>query len=93
MPIEVKRKQDEPLNSFLYRFNRAVKQSNVLKESRSSRFLVSKPNRNQRRKSAIYRAKMKQKISFVKKSGVLKGGEAIKDIKKMLRDPKRKQFF
>jgi ribosomal protein S21 len=93
MPIELKRKENEPLNSFLFRFNRAVRQSGILKQSRTDRFLVPKQSRNQRRKSALYRAGMKQKISLLKKKGVLRGGEKIGDIKKMLRDPKRKIQF
>ncbi|HNW96707.1 MAG TPA: hypothetical protein PLQ44_02990 [Candidatus Paceibacterota bacterium] len=89
MAIEAKRKQDEPINSFLYRFNKMVQQSGVLKQAKGGRFRAIEPNRNRRRTSAIYRAQLKKQIQYMKKSGVLKGTEDIKFIKKLLRDPKK----
>ena len=89
MAIEAKRKQDEPINSFLYRFNKMVQQSGVLKQAKGGRFRAIEPNRNRRRTSAIYRAQHKKQIQYMKKSGVLKGTEDIKFIKKLLRDPKK----
>ena len=89
MAIEAKRKQDEPINSFLYRFNKMVQQSGVLKQAKGGRFRTIEPNRNRRRTSAIYRAQLKKQIQYMKKSGVLKGTEDIKFIKKLLRDPKK----
>jgi|APMed6443717190_1056831.scaffolds.fasta_scaffold54924_2 ribosomal protein S21 len=89
MAIEIKRKQDEPMNSFLYRFNKMIQQSGILRQSKSGRFRVVEVNRNRRRTSAVYRAKIKKQIQSMKKSGVLKGTEDITFIKKLLRDPKK----
>lgn len=89
MAIEIKRKQDEPINSFLYRFNKTVQQSGVLGQAKKRRFRAVEVNRNRRRTSAIYRAQVKKQIQAMKKSGALKGTEDIKFIKKLLRDPKK----
>lgn len=89
MAITVKRKKDEQITSFLYRFNKAIQHSGVLRQAKANRFFTPKPNRNQRRKSAIYRAKMGKQIGGLRRAGILKGGENLKDIKKLLRDPKR----
>ena len=66
-----------------------VQQSGVLKQAKGGRFRAIEPNRNRRRTSAIYRAQLKKQIQYMKKSGVLKGTEDIKFIKKLLRDPKK----
>lgn len=92
MAIEIKRKPDEPINVFLYRFNKQVQQSGVLGAVKKSRFFQSEPNRRQRRSSAIYRAKIRKDIHKLKKAGVLKGTEDIKFIKKLLRNPKKQSF-
>jgi len=89
MAIEIKRKQDEPINSFLYRFNKTVQQSGVLGQAKKRRFRAAEINRNRRRTSAVYRAQIKKQIQSMKKSGVLKGTEDITFIKKLLRDPKK----
>lgn len=88
MAISVKRKKDEAVTTFLYRFNKAVQHSGVLKDAKKNKFHNPKPNKNQRRKSTLYKVKMGAQIRKLKKSGVLKGGEDIKSIKKMLRNPK-----
>jgi len=92
MAIEIRRKPDEPINVFLYRFNKQVQQSGVLGAVKKARFFASAPNRRQRRASAIYRAKIRKDILYLKKAGVLKGAEDIKFIKKLLRNPKKQSF-
>ncbi len=89
MPIQVKRKKDEPLQSFIYRFNRSVIQSGVLKEAKSQRFLKKKQSKNQLKKSAVYKLKMREQIKQLRRAGILKGGEDLANIKKLLRNPKR----
>jgi len=49
MPIEVTRKSNEPINNFLLRFNRALKQAGVLEEAKAKRFYQPEPNRNQKK--------------------------------------------
>jgi len=92
MAIEIKRKSDEPSGAFLYRFNRLIKQSGILRDAKKLRFYQSPPNRRSRRNSAIYRAKIRKDIQYLKKAGVLKGTEDIKFIKKILRNPKKSSF-
>jgi len=92
MAIEIKRKPEEPINVFLYRFNKQVQQSGVLGSVKRARFFQSEPNRRQRRISAIYREKISKDIQKLKKAGVLKGTEDIKFIKKLLRNPKKQSF-
>jgi len=88
MAIEIKRKSEEPISSFLYRFNRLLQQSGVLNDAKKTRFHRKKLNRRQKRTSAIYRASVRRKIQQMKKAGLLKGAEDIKFIKKLLRNPK-----
>ncbi|HOK20789.1 MAG TPA: 30S ribosomal protein S21 [Candidatus Paceibacterota bacterium] len=88
MPIEVTRKPNESINNFLLRFNRALKQAGILDEAKARRFYQPEPNRTQKKKSAIYRAQMRERIIALKKRGVIKGKEDIKVIKKLLRNPK-----
>lgn len=89
MAIEAKKKPNEPVNVLLYRFNKMMQQSGVLKAAKKRRFVTEEPNRRQRRASAIYRAKIKKEIYQLKKAGSLKGNEDIKFIKKILRNPKK----
>lgn len=89
MAIEAKKKANEPSSVLLYRFNKMMQQSGVLKSAKRRRFVTEEQNRRQRRASAIYRAKIKKEIFNLKKSGALKGGEDIKFIKKILRNPKK----
>jgi len=88
MAIEVNKKPNEPINNFLLRFNRALKQADILKEARARRFYESEPNRNRKKQSAVYRAQIKEKILALQKRGIIKGKEDPKLIKKLLRNPK-----
>lgn len=89
MAIEVTKKPNESINNFLLRFNRALKQAGILDEARKKRFFESDVNRNRKRQSAVYRAQIKEKVTALKKRGILTGKEDLKLIKKLLRNPKR----
>lgn len=65
--IEIKRKEGESTNSLLYRFSKIIRQSGVLKEAKKRMFYSKKPNKNARRKSAIYRSKKTAEIERLKK--------------------------
>lgn len=69
MAIEVKRREGENLNSLLYRFQKKVKQSGLLKEARARRFHKRNINRIKRLSSALYRLKKKKEIDWEKKLG------------------------
>lgn len=67
MPIEAKRKEGENINALLYRFNKKLKQSGVLKEAKKRRFSSRGVNKNKRRSGALYRATKAQAVKRTKK--------------------------
>lgn len=67
--IEIKKKEGEAVGSFLFRFNKRVKQSGVLKEKRKRKNQTRTTNRNSRRKAAIYRTEKNSELSRTKKYG------------------------
>ena len=69
MPIEVKKKEGESLGSFLFRFNKRIRRSGVLKETKRRRFHSRNVNRNKRRSSALYRIQKKKKVAQQRKYG------------------------
>lgn len=69
MVIEIKKKEGETLAAFLYRFNKKVKQSGILKEAKKRRFHKRGVNRNKRRSSTIYRLRKAEDFSRLKKYG------------------------
>jgi len=54
--IEIKRKQNEPIGSFLRRFSRRVIQSGMIKRARGRRYYVPAKTKREVRLSALYRA-------------------------------------
>lgn len=71
MPIEVRKKEGEPLNALLFRFNKRIKWSGVLKEAKKRRFHKRLTNRNKRRSSAIYRTVKQKEVARFNKYGHL----------------------
>ncbi|MCP6719971.1 MAG: 30S ribosomal protein S21 [Patescibacteria group bacterium] len=69
MPIEIKKKEGESLGSFLYRFNKRIRQSGILKEAKKRRFHSRNVNRNKRRASALYRIQKKKQVARQRKYG------------------------
>lgn len=67
--IDLKKKEGESVNAFLFRFNKKVKQSGVLKEVKKRRFTNRSQNRNKRRSAALYRETKKKKLEQEKKYG------------------------
>lgn len=70
MAIEVRKKKGENVNSLLFRFNKRIKQSGVLKEVKKRRFKSREVNRNKKRASALYRSNRQEEIAKSKKYGV-----------------------
>lgn len=58
MAIEIRKKENESTGSLLQRFTRVVRASNLVKTARGLRFKTEKPNRRQKRLSALHRTKM-----------------------------------
>ncbi len=71
MAVKVSRRENEPVNSLVYRFSRRIQQSGVLREVKKRRFHSRAVNRNLRRKSALHREKKRAEIEKAKKLGRL----------------------
>jgi ribosomal protein S21 len=67
--IEIKRKEGESPNAFLYRFTKKMQQSGVLKEAKKKRFHSRATNKRARKESAQYRAEKRVEIERQKKFG------------------------
>lgn len=67
--IEIRKKEGETVGSFLFRFNKRIKQSGVLKEKRKRRYTKRNQNRNKRRGSALYRAEKEVQLTRERKYG------------------------
>jgi len=69
--ISAKKRKSESSNSLIYRFNKKVRQSGVVKESRSRRFTTRAVSKIKRRQSALHREEKKQDYLKKKKLGTL----------------------
>ena len=69
MPLEVKKKEGESVGSFLYRFNKKVRQSGVVKEVKKRRFRSRAKNKQKRRLGALYRLRKQEEFSRARKLG------------------------
>ena len=67
--IEIKKKEGESTNAFIYRFTKKIQQSGVLKEAKKRRFSDRKLNKRSKKDSAIYRSKRKTEIEKERKLG------------------------
>lgn len=67
--MEVRKRKNENVGSFLYRFSKRVQQSGVLKEVKKRRAHTRPVNRQKRRLSALYKANKKEEIARMKKYG------------------------
>ncbi len=69
MSIKVKRRKGDNSNSLLYRFNRKIKRSGILREAKKHMYYERPPSKNQKRKSALYREKKKKEIEKLTRYG------------------------
>ncbi len=69
--IEVKRREGESVNAFLFRFSKRMKQSGVLIESKKRRFQNRAVSKSKRKASAIYRDQKKKEYQEMKKKGII----------------------
>lgn len=67
--IKLDRKEGENVGSFIFRFNKKVKRSGVMKEVRKRRFKSRPENRTARRKAALYRITKQDAIQKERKYG------------------------
>lgn len=68
--IEVRRRRGEPINAFLFRFSKKIKQSGVLIEAKKRRYQNRPISKAKRKRSAIYRAEKKREFEILKKKGL-----------------------
>lgn len=68
--ISVKKRKGESLNSLIYRFNRKIRQSGIVKESRKRRFTTRPVSKTKRRQSALHREEKKREYLRKKKLGI-----------------------
>jgi ribosomal protein S21 len=69
MAIEIKKKEGETVGSFLYRFNKRVQHSGLVKETRKRQFQARPSNRRKRREGALYRMKKQKELAQTRKRG------------------------
>ncbi|MFH1162161.1 MAG: 30S ribosomal protein S21 [Candidatus Jorgensenbacteria bacterium] len=69
MPLEVRKKEGESVGSFLYRFNKKVQQSGVIREVKKRQFRSRPKNKQKRRLGALYRLQKKEEFARSRKLG------------------------
>lgn len=69
MPLEIKKKEGETTGSFMFRFNKRVQRSGLVKEVRKRQFKNRASNRTKRRSAALYRIGKKSELAKAKKYG------------------------
>ena len=69
--MEVKKKEGEAVGALIYRFNKKIQQSGILKESKKRRFTDRPVSRIKRRLSALHRAERAKEVARLKKLGKL----------------------
>ena len=71
MPITVKKRKGENLNSFLSRTFKVIKKSGILLEARKRKFYTSKPSKRTEKSSALHKKKVLQEVERKRKKGIL----------------------
>jgi len=69
--MEVKKRENESVNTLIFRFIKRIQQTGVLRESKKRRFQSRAPNRLKRRLSALHRVEKKKDYERAKKLGEL----------------------
>jgi ribosomal protein S21 len=69
--MELKRREGEPVSTFLHRFTKKVRQSGILVEAKKRRFQTRKSSKSKKRISAIYREAKRKEVERMKKMGVI----------------------
>ncbi|MDD4995960.1 MAG: 30S ribosomal protein S21 [Patescibacteria group bacterium] len=72
MAIEIKRKQNEPLNVFLRRFSEQIKRSGVINNSKEKKFFSKPKSKKAQKSSALMKKERTEKMNFFKKIGKIK---------------------
>lgn len=70
MPITIRKKEGENTSAFLYRATSHIRRSGVLLSARKKRFKLKKPNKNQRKVSALHKIEVIERVELRKKLGL-----------------------
>jgi len=84
--IHVRKKDRETSENLIRRFTRRVQQSGVLVEARKSRFRKTDKTRQEMRKDAMYRLKVKKVVDHLKKMGKFDEANFKDQKKKLIKD-------
>ncbi len=69
MAIQIKKREGETVSSFLYRFNKRIQQSGLIKEVRKRQFKSRGDNKRKLKLSALYRKDKERELEKAKKYG------------------------
>lgn len=72
MVVEIKRKQNEPLNVFLRRFSEQMKRSGVVNKYKEKKFYLKPKSKRLKKASALMKKGRTEKMTFFKKIGKIK---------------------
>lgn len=72
MAIKVRKREGESVNTLLYRFNKRVQQSGLVREVRKRQFRKRAENRRKRKDSALYRKDKEVTMARERKFGLTK---------------------
>lgn len=67
--MELRKKEGENLTGLLYRFNKKMQHSGILKEAKKRRFYKRVINRNKIKAAAFYRSERMKEIQKARKTG------------------------
>lgn len=66
---EIKRKKNESFEAFLRRVKKRWQQSGKILQAKKIKFFTRTPSKTTRKKSALHRIAMSEKIEYLKKTG------------------------
>jgi ribosomal protein S21 len=69
MAIDVRKKEGESIGAFLFRFNKKIQQSGLVREVRSRQTRARSENRRSRRLAALYRVAKRDELADAKRYG------------------------
>jgi len=72
MPLEIKKKEKESVQSIIRRFTKAIKKSGILKEVRKKRFFQRPLSQKAKKNAALRREKLKKEFERKEKLGLNK---------------------
>ena len=69
--MEIKRREGESINVFLYRFQKKVQQSGILREAKKRKYRDRSISKTKKRLSALHREQKKKELEKMRKMGII----------------------